>query len=1364
MKRVHLAVALTTALLPFAVHAQFVQQGSKLVGSGATGAAFQGSAVAVSADGNTAVVGGYLDNNGAGGAWIFTRENGVWTQQGGELVGTGASGDASQGWSVAISGDGNTVLVGGPADDSGIGAAWVFGRSGTSWSQLGNKLVGSKADGHANQGTSVALSADGSVAAIGGPSDNTSVGAAWVFKRSGSTWSQDGGRLVGTGAVGTSRQGTSVALSGDGSTLVVGGPGDNNGSGATWVYTPSGSSWAQQGTKLVGTVPTTALTLTSDASVTANFTQQPPACYTLSTGVSPLKAGTVAINTPQNCTGGYLPGTQVSLTIEATVGWVFLNWNGEAGSFTRGQQPFEWNFAISGDATVTADFVKISSTCGTLTTTADPVTGGTVSVLTGQNCSGGYTEGFQIWLKATPNSGWQFSGWSADSGSFADPTAPTTTYAISGSPIVTAHFAPSSTTCDALSTSVTPAGSGSVSVATPQNCTAGFTGGTNVVLSAQPAAGWTFAGWSGSGGSFSNPTGVRRDTGEGWSVALSNDGNTLAVGGVASAAVPAAVWMFTRAGTTWLQQGNPLVPTATFGLAQQRWSVALSGDGTTLLLAEPGDAGGRGAGWVFSHATGAWALVGDKLVGGGGVGATEQGYSAALSSDGNTAVFGGPGDSAGAGGGWVFVDAGTSPTCSFALAPQSRAFAPSGGQTVIGVTVTSGTDCPWVAVSDSPWITFSGPDNGHGNGQLTCVVAGNAGTTRSGTFTVAGQAVTLYQAGSDCSVQLDPASATFGVGGGSGSFTVTTTPPGCPWAANSGVPWLHLLGDPEALGDGTVSYTVEPNQSGARSTSIAVNSQSFAVAEEAYIPPLQAAFTFAPPIVAVGEVVQFTDRSAGAVSGWSWDFGDGTGSAVQSPAHVYADPGSYTVTLTVTDGTGERSAASPITVGTGSIVWVPLVSHGPGLGGSEWRSDVGVLNPGTSDVTVEGVLHTPGGAVTGSVVVPAGGQVVVRDIVGVLGWQGTAALELISDQPVVVSSRTYDDTDNGTVGQDYPAFAVGSGLGSGESAWLPQLEEDGAYRSNISLTNTGGQTATVTVALFDGGGVELGSYEVTLAPGEWVQKTQPFYTVAGQTALEEGFAKVTVTSGEGVIAFASVIDSLTNDPTTVAMVPDSGVANGGSTWVPLVSHGPGLGGSEWRSDVGVLNPGTSDVTVEGVLHTPGGAVTGSVVVPAGGQVVVRDIVGVLGWQGTAALELISDQPVVVSSRTYDDTDNGTVGQDYPAFAVGSGLGSGESAWLPQLEEDGAYRSNISLTNTGGQTATVTVALFDGGGVELGSYEVTLAPGEWVQKTQPFYTVAGQTALEEGFAKVTVTSGEGVIAFASVIDNLTNDPTTVAMVR
>ncbi|PWU02638.1 MAG: hypothetical protein C5B51_20455 [Terriglobia bacterium] len=230
----------------------WTQQGGKLIGSGAVGSAGQGVSVALSGDGNTALIGGNLDNGGTGAAWVFTRTAGTWTQQGGKLVGSGAVGAAAQGFSVALSGDGLTALIGGNADNAGIGAAWPFTNNNGVWVQQGPKLVGLGAIGASNQGNAVSLTADGNTAVVGGPGDNNLIGAAWVFTRAGSNWSQQQ-ELQGAGFAGQSREGLSAAISGDGSSVILGAPADNKGVGAVWIFVLTSDGWIQQSSKRVGT-------------------------------------------------------------------------------------------------------------------------------------------------------------------------------------------------------------------------------------------------------------------------------------------------------------------------------------------------------------------------------------------------------------------------------------------------------------------------------------------------------------------------------------------------------------------------------------------------------------------------------------------------------------------------------------------------------------------------------------------------------------------------------------------------------------------------------------------------------------------------------------------------------------------------------------------------------------------------------------------------------------------------------------------------------------------------------------------------------------------------------------------------------
>src|SRR6185437_4158016 len=135
-------------------------------------------------------------NDGA--AWIFTRSAGNWDN--GSKLTIAPNTNGQYGASVALSANGSTALIGGPNDGrDGAGAAAVFTRNGSSWTQQGPKLVPNDEDnsgGGGNFGDTVALSGDGTTAFVGAPFDGPdNEGAAWAFTRSGSTWLQQGPTL-----------------------------------------------------------------------------------------------------------------------------------------------------------------------------------------------------------------------------------------------------------------------------------------------------------------------------------------------------------------------------------------------------------------------------------------------------------------------------------------------------------------------------------------------------------------------------------------------------------------------------------------------------------------------------------------------------------------------------------------------------------------------------------------------------------------------------------------------------------------------------------------------------------------------------------------------------------------------------------------------------------------------------------------------------------------------------------------------------------------------------------------------------------------------------------------------------------------
>ncbi|MCU0293555.1 MAG: PKD domain-containing protein, partial [Thermoanaerobaculaceae bacterium] len=266
-----------------------------------------------------------------------------------------------------------------------------------------------------------------------------------------------------------------------------------------------------------------------------------------------------------------------------------------------------------------------------------------------------------------------------------------------------------------------------------------------------------------------------------------------------------------------------------------------------------------------------------------------------------------------------------------------------------------------------------------------------------------------------------------------------------------------------------------------------------------------------PPSGQTGTPVAFaataTATNCSGAPTFTWDFGDGSAtSSQQNPSHTYTAAGTRTWTLTVRAGGQTCTKTGTITITSGpqpasaamsSIYWVPVASHAGGAQNSEWRTDLGVLNLGTSAASVQMILHKPGQSVTGTDELDPQSELIYDDIVGQLGSSGSAALEIRSTRPLHVTSRTYNQTASGTFGQGYDGVEEGEGAFAGQEVYLPQLTENAAYRTNISLTNTGTTTAVVLVELLDGAGTKLGDYQVTLKPGEWKQENRPFFNKVG---------------------------------------------------------------------------------------------------------------------------------------------------------------------------------------------------------------------------------------------------------------------------
>jgi hypothetical protein len=251
-----------------------------------------------------------------------------------------------------------------------------------------------------------------------------------------------------------------------------------------------------------------------------------------------------------------------------------------------------------------------------------------------------------------------------------------------------------------------------------------------------------------------------------------------------------------------------------------------------------------------------------------------------------------------------------------------------------------------------------------------------------------------------------------------------------------------------------------------------------------------------------------------------------------SRSEVIRDPGS--IALCMMEDMGWNTAAS---CGASLETWVAVAARAEGLGGSLWRTRLGLFNREALPATVELRLRTASGLFTATVAVPAGSQVVIDDVVGFIGVDGNGSLQVVSDQPLTVGSRTYNLSESGTFGQYLDGVDPAFTLSAGDTVWLTLLEESPDFRTNIGFTNTSDAAVRVQVTLFDESGTVLTVFERLIPIGRNVQENQVFVNRAGVSDVPAALASVTVLSGQGLIVYGSVVDNLTGDPTTIPPKP-----------------------------------------------------------------------------------------------------------------------------------------------------------------------------------------------------------------------------------
>jgi len=192
---------------------------------------------------------------------------------------------------------------------------------------------------------------------------------------------------------------------------------------------------------------------------------------------------------------------------------------------------------------------------------------------------------------------------------------------------------------------------------------------------------------------------------------------------------------------------------------------------------------------------------------------------------------------------------------------------------------------------------------------------------------------------------------------------------------------------------------------------------------------------------------------------------------------------------------------------------IPAVAHLPGAGGTLWRTDVAAVNLGEDTATITFTFLSACGDPAATETLAAGGTTEWPNVLETVfdqpaDSQSSGSLVVTSDVPLTVTSRTYNQTAEGTFGQYCPALTEGHALAPGDTGYLPLVKSSEDYRTNVGMVNLGEEECTVAVRLFGSDGTQLGS-ATNLAAGarRWHQQNDVF-AAAGAGSTDVAYATV----------------------------------------------------------------------------------------------------------------------------------------------------------------------------------------------------------------------------------------------------------------
>jgi len=532
------------------------------------------------------------------------------------------------------------------------------------------------------------------------------------------------------------------------------------------------------------------------------------------------------------------------------------------------------------------------------------------------------------------------------------------------------------------------------------------------------------------------------------------------------------------------------------------------------------------------------------------------------------------------------------------------------------------------------------------------------------------------------------------------------------------------------------------------------------------------------------------DSPTGSVSGTlSLFFPNGTAASSKSLLDTPPLSGTSLVGAVVSDTPQSKAAlTSPPPLADGEVALIlPGVGHVVGSGGKEFISDVSVLNSDVYGVDDMKMYYTSSSASLGSAQpVSSNTSLTLADVVTTYFGQdnqvGTLQIRSKDAEKLSVNASVFNKSNpKGTYGTAIPVLRSDRSTGPGETMVLGGLRKDSTAHTNLYLQEMSGTAAVADVTFMDAGGntIQLLSGQPVPAFG-----LLSLNNVAPSGAVA---AKITDVSGGTLSGYATPVDDASGDTWAVAdWNQQSGFSGAEPMLIPVAGAAPGANGTNFRTDVAIMNIGVSGATAA-LTYSPasGGAVTKTLTLAPNETKTLDDVVpgffGVTGVSVGSVSVVPASGSFNVTSRTYtkSGSDPATYGTGVPTLPISSALNVGDSRVFGGVEDSmtttvasqrgGTFRTNFALVETAGKSAIVQVSVYFADGMQLtsgqanGSKNFTVGPNQYLQVNGVVQAILGSSRetsfgdLHNVEVRFDVMSGDGaVVPFVTSTDNGTGD--------